>query len=90
MNIWWTFVSNSWRSITFWSKQSNGRSWVYLLSCRKNFQKTNEDNQDQREKQIEASKVLKPNERKSAIKDAILEGELNEVAKNKIEKSKKG
>ena len=34
--------------------------------------------------------MLNPNEQKSAIKDAILEGELNEVAKNKIEKSKKG
>ena len=38
---------------------------------------------------MEASKVLKPNEQKSIIKDAILEGQLNEVAKKQDRKKKR-
>ena len=38
---------------------------------------------------MEASKVLKPNEQKSTIKDAILEGQLNEVAKKQDRKKKR-
>ena len=38
---------------------------------------------------MEAWKVLKPNEQKSTIKDAILEGQLNEVAKKQDRKKKR-
>ena len=41
---------------------------------------------DQRKKQIEALKVLKPVEQKLAIKDVIPKDQLNEVGKNELER----
>ena len=42
--------------------------------------------EDQRTKQVEALKVLKPSEQKLTIKDAILEDQLNEEPKYELEK----
>ena len=42
--------------------------------------------ENQRTKQVEALKVLKPSEQKLTIKDAILEDQLNEEPKYELEK----
>ena len=42
--------------------------------------------EDQRTKQVEALKVLKPSEQKLTIKDAIPEDQLNEEPKYELEK----
>ena len=45
-------------------------------------------NLETKEKKIKAFKVLKPIKQKLTIKDAILKDQLNEEAKNEIEKIK--
>ena len=44
--------------------------------------------EDQGKKQVEASKVLKPDVQQLTIKNVILKGHLNEEAKNEIERIK--
>ena len=51
------------------------------------FEKQINTIEDQGKKQVEALKVLKLTKQKLTIKDAIPEDQLNEEAKNEIEKN---